>query len=960
MVSKERSYKLTAFIEKLILLFMVFATILTAIFAFEHFFSEHEANWRGKLESERIEITENLAGQSDPSIFISSSILPIIRIVDEFPHVDINEIAQAYKKNLNLELNIYRFDPKGKMIETAPKRATNLWIMRNMYPMLIEKDSQKIASARKELDNKIEHSFGYGKNLASIRDNAETIISTIMGGKESILTWSQRSSGGLIITSSTTPSNLEIFQNIIKKEGKVKDLIEAGIIDNFTHKSNFELRAFEKAKRLSKNHTELGDKHWIFMPTRLNRTIFASFKIVPYPHEQARYMCRLLTLLLTSVGVYLLLFSSQKSALSLKHLIISVFVVSSTIPLAGIGFIALTNINVFRLNHENKLQAEAEESIGNIILNFNTFRAETAAKIIELTKNPGQGAKDPITQEITRKIEEEFPRVAFNYRNTSSEVIYSNEATYADGRETVYKSISNRVLERYAPRRLEEGDYSGNLFADGLVRKDDMGFSTLTSYPGELQFIQIGDAFRLFFYSVIQEPNAPVAYIQLDYPAIEGIKQYLRRTRTATLAAEGLSLQISAFDPKGFRWITAPLRKYEKQILNISQAAATMQKTIFRQITDELGALKGFAISVPANNLEGVCLTAFAPYHSLEKSLQKMQRNLIIACLVAIVLLYSVIKWLMSQLIQPLNELGRGIQALSDRKFETKITVPPYQDELSNLFNEFNFMMGESYDMQIAQNVQDGLITKYFPYHEAFSMYGLSNSQGELGGDCLNCFEAADGGIVFLIGDLTGHSVGSALMMAFVRAITFNWIQQENGSLEELVNSIDSILRNTGTKRVFMGIICGKLYPEQNQLELIVKGHIYPLKIDKDETLEWVGFPSYPLGISKRTPAKSFTLPFQPGDKLLCVTDGLLEALNHKNQMLGFDNIEKLALKHSHYNAKTWLTSIYEAASQWANHKFVDDTTMFALSALEEGQEVPPEENPEAKKTRRSKRRQSA
>jgi hypothetical protein len=955
MVSKERSYELTSFIEKLILLFMVFATILTAIFVFEHFFSEHEGNWRAEIENERIQITENLAGRTDPSIFMSSSILPIIRLVDEFPHLDINEIAQAYKKNLNLELNIYRFDNKGKMVETAPKRASNLWIMRNMYPMLLEKDSQKIAHARKELDNKIEHSFGYGKNLASIKDNPETIITTIMGGKESILTWSKRNNGGIIITSSSKPSNLEIFQNIIKTEAKPKHLLKAGLIDSQTQ-DRLALMAFEKAKRLSKTHTELGDKHWIFMASRLNRTIYASFKILPYPYEQARYMCRLLTLIFTSVGVYFLLFSSTSSALSLKSLIISMFAVSATIPLAGIGFIALTNINVFRLNHENKLQAEAEESIGNIILNFNSYRAEASTKITGMIKNPGYGPRDPITQEVTRKIEAEFPRVTLNFRNPSSELIHSNTGAYGDGREPVYKAISHRVLERYAPHRLDEGEYSGNPFADGLVRKDDMGFSTITNHPSELQIIQIGDAFRLLFYSVLQKEQTPIAYVQMDFPAIEGIIQHLRKMRTTTLAVDEQSLQISAFDPNGFRWITAPQKRYERQILDISQAATSMQKTIFRKITDEKNEVKGFAISVPAKNLENVCITAFASYNLLGKALKSMKRNLLIACIIAFILLYSIIKWLMSQLIQPLNELGRGIQALSDRKFETKITVPPYQDELSNLFNEFNFMMGESYDMQIAQNVQEGLITKAFPYHAAYSMHGVSNSQGELGGDCLNCFEAADGGIVFLIGDLTGHSIGSALMMAFVRAITFNWSQQETKTLEDLVNSIDTILRNSRTKRVFMGIICGKLYPEKNQLELIVKGHIYPLKISKNNELEWVGAPSYPLGISKQTPAKSLALALQPGDKLLCITDGVLEVLNKKGEMLGFEGIEKIALETMHYNAKIWQEEIYKRVSSWTDSRFNDDTTIFAISALEEGQEIPQNKS-KATSTRKSKRR---
>lgn len=933
MVSESKNVGVSSFFERLILLFMVLATFLTLIFAFEHFFFAHQTAWQNSTNTERLQFTENLAASTYPIIFLRSAILPIHKIIDENPALNIEMVRQAHEKYNGLQLAIYKFDNEGKLISTAPKRAPNLWIMRNIFPMLAETDYNKLAVASKELDKKIEHAFGFGKNLNSIREYPETLIETVTNKKDCLLSWSKRKNGGLIITCDLQLDQNEIFKYKVKNHPTHKNLLKTGVINDTSIKKSFSNKAFEKAKKSNQNKISYGGLEWFFVTTNAAKTIYCAFETINYPMLNLWHMSRLLTGILLFSGTFLLIFAAKDSSLSLKKLIISIFLVSSLVPLFGIGFTAITNIDVFKQNHKNKLRADAEETLRNIILNFNSYLAEHSTVLTNITQNPGNGNEDTNTLKLIKEVTKIFPRANINLRNSASALFYTNTSSYADGRETVYKSLSRRIIERYAPHRLDEMKYSGNPFTDALVRKDDMGISTLSNFPNQLQRLQTGSANTLFYYRVIPESNEKTAYVQIDFPTLSGIENYLQSIKGTSFLANDIRIQVSAFLPSKFRWLLAPYKSNENNIFEMCLVAATTNKPIFRELASESNDNNGLALCLPAPELEDICLTAYLPAEKLMRTIKQMQKNILTGCIIAIVLLYSIIQWLMNQLISPLNNLETGIIALGERKFEVRINVPPGNDELTQLFTEFNFMMSESYDMQVAQNVQDGLITKVFPQLPNYSMHGICKSAGDLGGDCLDCFKIDDNKILFLVGDLTGHSVGSALMMAFTRAVTFNWSQQDSLSLTDLVDSIDTILRNNRTQRMFMGIICGMLYPNDNKIELVVKGHIYPLKINADKSFKWVGLPSYPLGISKQTPAVSQIITFNSGDKLLCLTDGFLEAQNKDMRVISFDNIEKWAIETMSEDTQAWVDTLENKFNFWCQNNHADDVSIFAISS---------------------------
>lgn len=914
--------------EKLTLFFMLAAILISLYSGLESWFEGRIKNCQAEINTRRRQQVENLAARTDPGLFLTRTILPILRQVSNSPEIDLHALRQHHLNTSGLDICLYRFNKRGEMVENAPERAPNLWLMRNMFPALREPDNRKVSLARKSLDKKIEFAFGYGKDLNSIRENPETLIETVSSGQSSILAWTSRPDGGLILTCQNAPTEKKIFVMQSQALKTRNDWVISGYLNNGGSAKNLADQARLYLSNLSTDSGNFGGFNWFFVATRSARTVFGAFAPVRCPFTRALHLTRLLLGTIAAAFFLLLAVAGAQTTLSLKKLLMAMFFTSSLIPLGGIAFTSLDNLDIYTQIHSNKLRAAKEEALSNIIQTFNRHLASCSATLYKLTSRPGAGHADPETIAMAAGITGLFPEARITTRNSGGELIFLNTPDFSSGRETVFKSLGRRLVERYAPERLDEHKYNGNLFSDSMVRKDDMGFGTILNYPDRLQLINTGNSEMYLFYRLLPQTAGETALAQVELGTFASIKRYLHAVRETPLAADSIALTLSAFNPRGFRWSLPPLKTHEQQTLQMAEVAVVTGKPQFRRFSN---GLNGFALCVPSTELSGNCLIAFSSAETLDQALASMRIRILVGALIALILLASVASWISRHLISPLERLGDGIQSLATRNFEERIPVPPGKDEISQLFHAFNDMMAESYDMQIAHSVQEGLVPSAFPVVDGYSMHGMLRAASDLGGDCLDCFKLPNGNLLFLVGDLTGHGVGSALMMAFTRAVTFHWSQREQLSPASLVDQIDSMLRENRTERMFMGIICGVLDVNTHQIELVTKGHIYPLKFDNNGSRQWIGQPAYPLGIARQQAARSITIDFKPGDKLLCMTDGFLEAYNRNMRTIGFDGIEIWATEAVSNDARTWIDRLEGRFRIWCDNIQSDDISIFAL-----------------------------
>jgi HAMP domain-containing protein len=916
--------------EKLTVIFMLVAIFLAMVFGAESLLNGRREAFASELLSRRQVVVAELAARVEPQLYLARSILPLLRLYSENGKADLLAVRQAYLQEKGLDLAFYQFDNRGTLLQTAPAGAPNQWLMRNLFAAMRETDLKKMPQHRRSLDKKLEFAFGYGKDLNSILENPESLISTVFSGNNGIITWSSRPEGGLIVVCQQLPTDADIFRTQLRDFKKLEGLQQVGLL-NQNYSDDQSLGALAK-KNLGASAVDGGSfagRFWTFVSLRSAKTIFAAFSEHANPYIRIQQMTRLLFLALAAALTLLILIAGQSSTISLKKLVISMFFASSLLPLSGIALTAIDNLDVYTRIHTNKVRSAKEETLRNVVQNFNRYLASCSNSLLKMTTDPGAGARDPKTVAMVKNVENAFPGARIVLRNAAGEPMYYNGTERSAGRETVFKSVARRILERYAPERLDEMKYSGNPFSDALVRKDDMGFGTMLNFPDRLQFISTGNSDFLLFFRLLPASVGSCTMVMVELSTFSTIKSYLKTLQAKPMAIDGAALQMAAFYPEGFRWSLPPLAKQQRNMLALAETAYATGKAQFQRY---YGNESGFALCLPVAELADNCLVAFCSATPLDDEISRMKRNIVLAALLALVLIASIAFWLSSQLLAPLARLGHGITALSERNFEVRLPTLTGKDEFTSLFAAFNEMMAESYDMQIAHNVQEGLVPSEFPKLADYSMFGMLQPASDLGGDCLDCFALPDGKLLFLVGDITGHGVGSALIMAFSRAITFHWSQTAQLSPVSLTDQIDHMLRENRTQRMFMGIICGVLDVETNRVELVVKGHIYPLKVRADNTTEWVGLPAFPLGIGKPSHSQSVSIEMAPGDALLCMTDGFLEAYNRRMRPIGFDGIETWAVETRSEDAKVWVEMLEKRFQHWCDNQQSDDISIFILT----------------------------
>lgn len=916
--------------EKLTILLMLVAIFLAMASGAESLLTGRLHAFAEELESKRQQEVAALAARVEPELFLRREILPLLRLYSENHQNDLRAIQKVYLNQKGLDLSFYQFNDAGKLIQSAPVGAQNQWLMKNLYLALREKDPAKQALHRRSLDKKLEFAFGYGKDLNSIRDNPESLIETAFSGQTGLIAWTSRKKGGLIVVCQRLPTDQQIFKIQTKSLNTNKELKVAGLLArDYTDNNSLAAQARRYLADISTDNGDFAGYYWSFVRLRSAKTVYAAFEQVTGTYQRARQMMRLLFLVLAIFLIILFCIAGRNNHLSLKKLVISMFFAAALIPLSSIALTAIDNLEIHSRIHTNKVRSAKEEMVGNVTQNFSRYLASCSATLLKMTSNPGNGKGDAQTKAMVNSIESAFSGARVILRNAAGEAIYNSSTQRSTGRETVFISIARRIVERYAPERLDEMKYSGNPFSDALVRKDDMGFSTLINHPDRLQLVSTGNSDFLMFFRLLPATVGSCTIVMVELETFSTVKSYLKTLRNTPLNIDGTSLQLAAFYPDGYRWSLPPLARQQKMMTNLAETAYATGKPQFRRISS---SENGFALCVPVDKLAQNCLVTFCSADPLDTALTRMKRRIIFASILALVMIASIASWLSRQLIAPLAKLEEGISALSERNYEARLPIPPGKDEFTGLFTAFNEMMTESYDMQIAHNVQEGLVPSSFPSLPEYSMYGLLQPASDLGGDCLDCFTLPDGKILFLVGDITGHGVGSALIMAFSRAITFHWSQSDLLSPAGLTDQIDSMLRENRTRRMFMGVICGLLDTNTHQVEFVVKGHIYPLKISADGSTSWVGSPAYPLGIGKPTAASSINISLAPDESLLCMTDGFLEAYNRKMRPIGFDGIETWARETRCEDARVWVERLEKRFRQWCDDQQSDDISIFILT----------------------------
>ena len=177
---------------------------------------------------------------------------------------------------------------------------------------------------------------------------------------------------------------------------------------------------------------------------------------------------------------------------------------------------------------------------------------------------------------------------------------------------------------------------------------------------------------------------------------------------------------------------------------------------------------------------------------------------------------------------------------------------------------------------------------------EVATRYVPAESSG-LGGDWYDLFELPESRVALAVGDVVGHGVIAASVMAQLRTALRAYAAEGHGAAS-VVQSVDRLMWQLGpTAMTTLAYLV--LDPLEETLEVVTAGHLPPLLVEpsgEPRYLEVEG--SLPLGTSQTEVYGSRVVPFPAGSTVVLFTDGLVERRGEPIDV-GLDRLHELSVR---------------------------------------------------------------
>lgn len=205
-------------------------------------------------------------------------------------------------------------------------------------------------------------------------------------------------------------------------------------------------------------------------------------------------------------------------------------------------------------------------------------------------------------------------------------------------------------------------------------------------------------------------------------------------------------------------------------------------------------------------------------------------------------------------------------------------------------------------DLEAAKIIQEfslPKISKFLQCKIAYKYIPLN----PVGGDFLSLQKINENTLSILVGDVVGHGISAALITSLVNVLANNnkHVNSPSKYLESLNFEANKYLPDDS----YFTAIYGLFEFQKDSVKLLFSrgGHPYPfIYSSKENKTTLAEIPGSPLGLMDELSFLELTISLQPKDRVYFITDGILEARNINNKILGPKGLCDLFTKASTQN----------------------------------------------------------
>ncbi len=185
-------------------------------------------------------------------------------------------------------------------------------------------------------------------------------------------------------------------------------------------------------------------------------------------------------------------------------------------------------------------------------------------------------------------------------------------------------------------------------------------------------------------------------------------------------------------------------------------------------------------------------------------------------------------------------------------------------------------------ELESARTIQQILIPEALPDIPGFRIEAVYHPAQQVGGDFFQILPIQGGGILAVLGDVSGKGLPAAMNVALLVG-TLRTLAEITTDPAEILTGLNR--RLLGRSKGFTTAIAVRI-TSGGEADLAIAGHLNPYLNGRELVLE----AALPLGLTSEAEYANTTLTLAPNDTLTLLTDGVLEARDATTQELfGFD-----------------------------------------------------------------------
>jgi hypothetical protein len=210
-------------------------------------------------------------------------------------------------------------------------------------------------------------------------------------------------------------------------------------------------------------------------------------------------------------------------------------------------------------------------------------------------------------------------------------------------------------------------------------------------------------------------------------------------------------------------------------------------------------------------------------------------------------------------------------------------------------------------EIEAARSVQAMLIPTQLPSNHNFMLESAYLPAHGVGGDFFQVLPLGDGSMLIVVGDVRGKGLQAAMNASTLVGALRNEISHDPAVVLNRLNNV-LIGATTGpgagygekSAASFATCVCARVYPD-GTMTIANAGHLHPYRDGRELDLA----ADLPLGVINDIQYEQATFQLNVGDRLIFLSDGVVEAANPQGELFGFERTQQVSNESARYIAQT-------------------------------------------------------